>query len=87
MLPLLRQRGGKNMLKVEVGEMAAEANRRIAKVVRKVGLCDQPTDFAYWQSQSHIGRLSALEEIRQEYHGWKDGARPRLQSVYTIVKR
>lgn len=75
------------MLKVELGEMAAETNRRIAKVVRKVGLYDQPTDFAYWQSQSYVDRLAALEEIRQEYHGWKDDARPRLQRVYTIVKR
>ena len=67
--------------------MAAEKSRKIAKVVRKVGLYDQPTDFAYWQSQPYAARLAALEEIRREYHGWRDGARPELQRVYTVVKR
>ena len=69
------------------GETMAEKVRRIAKVVHKVGLYDQPTDFAYWQSQPVTARLAALEEIRREYHGWSDDARPRLQRVYTIVKR
>lgn len=59
----------------------------IAKVVKKVKLHEQKSDFAYWQSQPPIARLEALEEIRQEYHRWRYGAEPGFQRVYTIVKR
>jgi hypothetical protein len=59
----------------------------IAKVVRKVKIEDQGSDFEYWQSQPYQVRLAALEEIRQEYHQWKYGTEPRLQRVYSIVKR
>jgi hypothetical protein len=59
----------------------------IAKVVTKVNIHQQASDFAYWQTQSYQARLNALEEIRQEYHHWRYGAEPRLQRVYTIVKR
>ena len=60
---------------------------RIAKVVTKVNIQQQTSDFAYWQTQSYQARLAALEEIRQEYHRWRYGAEPRLQRVYTIAKR
>ena len=60
---------------------------RIKKTVTKVRLGQQTNDFAYWQTQSYQARLAALEEIRQEYHRWRYGAEPRLQRVYTIVKR
>lgn len=59
----------------------------IAKVVRKVSLKEQPSDFAYWQTQSYEARLGALEQIRREYHQWRYGSEPRLQRVYRIVKR
>ena len=59
----------------------------IAKVVKKIKLREQKSDFAYWQSQPPSARLEALEQIRQEYHRWKYGAEPRLQRVITIVKR
>jgi hypothetical protein len=59
----------------------------IAKVVRKVKIEDQGSDFEYWQSQPYQVRLAALEEIRQEYHQWKYGTEPRLQRVYSIVKQ
>lgn len=55
--------------------------------VKKVSLYHQPSDFAYWQSQSYLARLEALEQIRQEYHHWRYGAEPRLQRVYTIIKQ
>ena len=61
--------------------------REIVKVYRKVNLREQPTDFAYWQSQSPGARLAALEAIRCEYHGWTDETYPRLERVYTIIKR
>lgn len=53
----------------------------------KAGLHDKRSDYAYWQSQSYEERLSQLEQCRIEYHRWKYGAEPRLQRVYTIVKR
>lgn len=61
--------------------------RTIAKVYRKVALCDQPSDFRYWQSQPPTARLAALEAIRREFHGWTDDTQPRLQRVCTLIKR
>ena len=57
------------------------------KVYRKVSLENQGNDAAYWRSQPYHARLAALEEIRREYHQWKYGSEPRLQRVYTIIKR
>jgi hypothetical protein len=59
----------------------------IKKVVRKVSLREQKSDFAYWQTQSYQARLAALEEIREEFHRWKYGAEPGFQRVYSIGKR
>jgi hypothetical protein len=59
----------------------------IQKIVTKVNINQQNSDFAYWQTRSYQERLDALEEIRREYHQWRYGAEPRLQRVYTIVKR
>ena len=59
--------------------------RQIAQVVRKTNLREAQSDFAYWQSQPYEARISALEEIRREYHG--NAPEPRLQRVYRIVKR
>ena len=60
--------------------------REIVKVYRKVSLTEQPTDFAYWQSQPPVARLAALEAIRREYHGWTDETQPKVERVYRIVK-
>ncbi|PIZ25944.1 MAG: hypothetical protein COY47_03195 [Chloroflexi bacterium CG_4_10_14_0_8_um_filter_57_5] len=62
-------------------------NTAVQKVVHKINLRDQKSDFAYWQRQPPAARLAALEEIRREYHRWRYGAEPRFQRVYTIVKR
>jgi hypothetical protein len=59
----------------------------IQKIVKKVNIHQQPTDFAYWQSQPYLARLAAVEQIRQEYHHWRYGAEPGFQRVYRIVKR
>ena len=59
----------------------------IQKTVIKVSIRQQPSDFAYWQSQPYRVRLAALEEIRQGYHRWRHDAESRLQRVYRIVKR
>jgi hypothetical protein len=57
------------------------------KVINKVNIKKQNNDFNYWQKQSYQKRLEALEQIRQQYHQYKYNAEPRLQRVYTIVKR
>jgi len=47
------------------------ASGKVNKVVRRVALTEQGTDFAYWQTQPYHVRLATLEQIRQEYHpGW-----------------
>ena len=66
---------------------SAHTSRTIAPVVRRFKLTEQPSDFAYWQTQSYEARLAALEEIRREYYGYTDETEPRLQRVYRIVKR
>lgn len=63
-----------------------KTEREIAKVVSKVALKNQSSDFNYWQSKSYAERLTALEEIRREYHQWKYDAEPRLQRVYRVTK-
>jgi hypothetical protein len=60
---------------------------KVQKTVTKVKVGQQTNDFAYWQTQPPEVRLATLEQIRQEYHRWKYGTEPRLQRVYTIVKR
>ena len=70
-----------------VSEVPTPKSRQIALVYRKMRIDEQGTDFAYWQSRPPIERLEALEQIREEYHLWKYGQEPRLQRVYTIVKR
>lgn len=60
---------------------------KLQKTVTKIKINAQTSDFAYWQSQPPHLRLAALEQIRQEYHRWKYDTEPRLQRVFTIVKR
>ncbi|MGB9870192.1 MAG: hypothetical protein ACPLYD_00810 [Anaerolineae bacterium] len=61
--------------------------RGIAPVVTRVKMGEKGSDAAYGWAQPYQARLAALEEIRREYHRWRYGAEPRLQRVYTIVKR
>ena len=68
-------------------ESTMEKSTGIQKVVTKVNLYQQRSDFAYWQTQPYLARLAAIEEIRREYNRWKYGGEPRLQRVCTIVKR
>jgi len=71
----------------EEAEKQSKDSRGVARVVRKVSLRQQPTDFAYWQTRPYEERLAALEEIRREYHGWRYDTEPRLQRLYQVVKR
>jgi hypothetical protein len=65
----------------------ATKTRSIQPVVKISSLRDQKSDFEYWQSRPFGDRLSALEEIRAEYHRWRGNAQSRLQRVYSITKR
>ncbi len=38
------------------------------KVITKISIKQQTSDFKYWQQQTPQKRLEALEQIRQEYH-------------------
>jgi hypothetical protein len=61
--------------------------RTIEKVISKVKLTEQKSDFLYWQSKSYIERLAALEDIRREYNNWRyNGAEQRFQRVYRITQ-
>ena len=62
-------------------------HRRIARVVAKYKVGEQPNDFAFWQTRPYAERISALEELRYGYMMWKYGAIPRLQRVYRVVKQ
>lgn len=67
--------------------MEKERRNGVEKSFSKVNLREQKSDFAFWQSQPYRARLAALEEIRVEYHRWRYDAEPRLQRVYSIIKR
>ncbi|WP_324282812.1 toxin secretion, membrane fusion protein [Cyanobacterium aponinum UTEX 3222] len=57
-------------------------------IVKKISLKNQTSDFHYWQTQSYQKRLDTLEQIRKEYHQWKDNnVESRFQRVYTISQR
>ena len=59
----------------------------IFQMCRVPGAQKSESVVIYWRAQSYQDRLAALEEIRQEYHRWKDDVQPGLQRVYRIVKR
>jgi len=61
--------------------------RKVQAVVIKKGLTEPNQDVLYWQEQPYTARLAALEEIRQEYHRWKNDVQPGLQRVCCIIKR
>lgn len=59
----------------------------IKKVIRKIRLGAKQNDAAYWRSCSYVERLAALEEIRREYHHWRQDAESGFQRVYRVIKR
>jgi hypothetical protein len=61
--------------------------RKIAPVAKIVRLGDEKTDAAFWRTLTYQERIGALEQIREEYHRWKNDAQPGFQRIYTIVKR
>ncbi len=55
--------------------------------IRKTKLKNQKSDFEYWQKQPVSSRLAALQEIREEYVGWRYDNRREFQRVLTIIKQ
>ncbi len=55
--------------------------------VLKVKLKEARSDFSYWQNQSYEARLEALEQIRNEYTGWKYDHQQGFQRVYRVIKK
>ncbi|MEQ8469260.1 hypothetical protein [Coleofasciculus sp. E1-EBD-02] len=66
--------------------MTSLSNQRQIRIT-KVDMRSPKSDALFWHTQPYTARLAALESIRQEFVGWKYGAKPRFQRVYTIVKR
>jgi len=64
-----------------------ESPRMIIKTYTKVQLSEQKSDFEYWRAQPVEKRLETLEQIRSEYHGWRNDTQPGFQRVLSIVKR
>ena len=65
----------------------AEMAKKIAPVVRKYRLGQEPPDRDRYLRMSPADRIGIVEEIRREYHGWIDETEPRLQRVCRVLKR
>ncbi len=58
------------------------------KVVRRISLKDQQSDFAFWQTKSPEERLAAIELLRNQYIKFiKKDAEPGLQRVCRVIKQ
>jgi hypothetical protein len=55
-------------------------------IITKTSLHAPNIDTTYLRTKSWSDRLTALEEIRQEYHQWKYGGQPEFQRVCAIQK-
>jgi DNA-binding transcriptional regulator/RsmH inhibitor MraZ len=64
-----------------------KSENKIVKLITKTRLVGENSDFKFWQTKSYAERLAALEEIRQEFNGWKyDDAEQGFQRVYRIAQ-
>ena len=59
----------------------------IEKVVNKINIKDQKSDYWYWVNQPHQKRLETLEQIREEYNKWKYADKQGFQRIYRIIKQ
>lgn len=55
--------------------------------VRILRKSEDKNDFGFWQKQSYVARLQALESIREEYNNWMYGPQQGFQRVFKITKR
>ena len=63
-----------------------DKNSTTNKNLKIVKLSDNLTDYDFWQNQSYLARLEALESIRSEYNNWKYGAEQRFHRVYKVTQ-
>ena len=56
-------------------------------LINKNKLKNLKSDFEYWQKQPISSRLAALQEIREEYIGWKYDNRQEFQRIYSVIKQ
>ena len=68
-------------------QLSFDIMRKIAKVVQKFNIYQQPKEYHFWLTQSYTARIQAVEEIVREHHRWQVGNEPRLQRVYSIAQR
>jgi hypothetical protein len=57
------------------------------KMLKIVRLKDRTTDYKFWQTQTDLQRLQAIEILRQQYINFKKDVQPRLQRVYRIINQ
>ena len=57
------------------------------KMLKIVKLKDSTTDFNFWQNQSDVNKLKAIEILGQQYINFKKDLEPRLQRVYRIINK
>ena len=60
---------------------------KMARVVVKSTVHDQPDDSEFWNSKSMTERVAAVEILRQRWIGVNDGTRQGLQRVCRIIHR
>ena len=56
-------------------------------LINKTKLKNLKSDFEYWQRQPISSRLAALQEIREEYIGWKYDNRQEFKRIYSVIKQ
>lgn len=56
-------------------------------LITKTKLKNLKSDFEYWQKQPISSRLAALQEIREEYIGWKYDNGQEFQRIYSVIKQ
>lgn len=56
-------------------------------LINKTKLKKLKSDFEYWQKQPISSRLAALQEIKEEYIGWKYDNRQEFQRIYSVIKQ
>lgn len=55
------------------------------KAVRIARIDQVGSDYAFWKDQPNERRLSTVEEIRREYHGWGSDERPYFSEFIKLM--
>ena len=56
-------------------------------MLKIVILKDRNTDFRFWQTQTELQRLEAIEILRQQYINFRKDAQQGFQRVYRITNK